>query len=153
VGDWNSITRRVGANPPRTWNSITSRVGANPPQTQSRTHGPSHELLSAAGQNVTHDTKGNITLLPNSLRPSPLALTWDLDNRMSSADVDNDSTADVTYQFDALGRRVVRKTWSPLPPGGEGQGEGVTTIYIQSGQQTIADYPSRAASTQLAWAL
>jgi hypothetical protein len=48
------------------WNSITSRVGANPPQTQTHTHGPSHELLSAAGQNVTHDTsRGSKNLVPS----------------------------------------------------------------------------------------
>ncbi len=115
VGDWTSVTENA--------------------TTQSRTHGPTHELLTAAGQNVTTDTKGNITLLPAALRPStnPLSLTWDMDNRLSSADVDNDNTADVSYQWDALGRRVARTSNS------------TTTIYVQSGQQTIADYPSGAA--------
>ncbi|OYP36777.1 hypothetical protein, partial [Rhodopirellula sp. MGV] len=41
-----------------------------------------------------------------------------------SADVDNDSVADVTYQWDALGRRV-------------GRDDGTTaTVFVQSGQQT-----------------
>ena len=66
------------------------------------------------------------------LRPGgdPLTLNWDQDNRMSSADVDNDGTADVSYQFDALGRRVARTA------------DNATIIYVQVGQQTIADYAS-----------
>ena len=38
------------------------------------------------------------------LRPGsdPLALSWDFDNQLTGADVDNDSTDDVTYQYDAL---------------------------------------------------
>ncbi len=115
VGDWTSVTENT--------------------TTQSRTHGPTHELLTAAGQSVTTDTKGNITLLPAALRPStnPLSLTWDQDNRLSSADVDNDSVADVSYQWDALGRRVARDDGTNV------------TIFVQSGQQTIADYLSGAA--------
>jgi hypothetical protein len=34
------------------------------PVVQSRTHGPTHELLTASGQTVNTDVKGNITLLP-----------------------------------------------------------------------------------------
>jgi RHS repeat-associated protein len=117
VGDWNSVTE----------NSTT----------QSRTHGPTHELLTAAGQNVTTDTKGNMTVIPAVLRPGtdPLALTWDQDNRLSAADVDNDSTYDITYQYDALGRRVARDDGTN------------TTVFVQSGQQTIADYISGTAPT------
>ncbi len=51
VGDWNSITENALA--------------------QSRTHGPTHELLTAAGLSVQHDVKGNTTLLPSSLKPHP----------------------------------------------------------------------------------
>ena len=87
VGDWDGVTENGTA--------------------QSRTHGATHELLTAANEAVTTDTKGNMTAIPAVLRPGsdPLALIWDQDNRMSSADVDNDGTADVSYQFDALGRR------------------------------------------------
>ncbi|MCD0462258.1 RHS repeat-associated core domain-containing protein [Roseiconus lacunae] len=73
-----------------------------------------------------------MTLIPAVLRPGsdPLALTWDFDNRLSSADVDNDGSDDVFYQFDALGRRVSR-------------GDGTTTtVYVPNGQQTVADYTS-----------
>ena len=117
VGDWNSITENTS--------------------TQNRTHGPTHEMLTAAGQAATHDTKGNMTSIPAVLRPgsNPLSMNWDADNRLTSADIDNDSTADVSYKFDALGRGVFRD-------------DGTTaTIFVQSGQQTIADYTAGTAAT------
>ena len=115
VGDWDSVTE-------------------NGTQ-QDRTHGPTHEMLTAAGEAISTDTRGNMTSIPAALRPGndPLNLTWDFDNRMSSADVDNDGTDDVSYQFDALGRRVANDNGTN------------TTIYVQSGQQTIADYTSGVA--------
>ena len=67
-------------------------------------------MLTVANEAITHDAKGNMTSIPAVLRPGNdrLSMTWDFDNRMSTADVDNDGTADVTYTFDALGRRVAR---------------------------------------------
>jgi hypothetical protein len=113
------------------WNSVTTNGTA-----QSRTHGPTHELLSAAGENVTHDVKGNMTLIPASLRPNATALklNWDFDNRMSTADVGNDNSVDVTYKWDALGRRVYRDD------------NTTAEIYFQAGQQTIADYVAGTAA-------
>ncbi|MEM6472846.1 MAG: RHS repeat-associated core domain-containing protein, partial [Planctomycetota bacterium] len=117
VGDWSSYTENGS--------------------TQTRTHGPSHELLTAASQAIQHDVKGNITLIPGVLRPSgvTMTLTWDFDNRLSTADVDNNSTVDVTYKWDALGRRVFRD-------------DGTTaSVYVQNGQQSIADYTSGTAAS------
>ena len=114
------------------WDSITENTS-----TQYRTHGAAHEILTAASQSITHDVKGNMTSIPAVLRPGsdPLALSWDFDNRLTGADVDNDSTDDVTYQYDALGRRVQRH-------------DGTTaTVFIQNGQQTFADYTSGTAAT------
>ncbi|WP_235909042.1 RHS repeat-associated core domain-containing protein [Roseiconus nitratireducens] len=113
VGDWQSFTE----------NSVV----------QNRTHGPAHELTAAAGQAVQHDAKGNITLLPSSLRPQPSAFTWDFDNRLKSADIGNNGTVEVEYEFDALGRRVARTE------------SGSTTVFVQNGQQTLADYASGAS--------
>jgi hypothetical protein len=112
------------------WNSVTTNGTA-----QSRTHGPTHELLTASSQSVTHDTKGNMLLIPASVRAnsSPLVLTWDIDNRMVSADVGADSVIDVTHQYDALGRRVARTASSS------------TTVFVQVDQQAICDYASGAA--------
>jgi RHS repeat-associated protein len=97
---------------------------------QTRTHGPTHELLSAGGQSVSTDVKGNTTVLPSSLttQSSPLLLAYDFDNKMTSADVGNDGSADVEYKYDALGRRVARV------------GNSSSYVYVQSDQQTIADY-------------
>ncbi|AMV31579.1 tRNA3(Ser)-specific nuclease WapA precursor [Pirellula sp. SH-Sr6A] len=107
------------------WNSITTNGTA-----QNRTHGPTHELLTAGGQNVTTDVKGNITLLPTTLTTSGVAMAigYDFDNKLKSADVDNNGSNDVTFQYDALGRRVAR------------QGTSGSFVYVQHDQQTIADY-------------
>ncbi len=117
VGDWGSFTENANV--------------------QSRTHGPTHELLTIASQAVQHDAKGNMTLIPGIIRPSGnhLTMTWDFENRLSAADVDNDGNDDVTYQFDALGRRVRCDDGTD------------DTIFVQLGQQTIADYASGTAAT------
>ena len=47
------------------WTSITTNGTA-----QNRTHGPAHELLTAGGSNVTTDVKGNMTVIPTTLRPA-----------------------------------------------------------------------------------
>jgi RHS repeat-associated protein len=116
------------------WTSVTTNGTA-----QSRTHGPTHELLTAGGQNVATDVKGNITTLPANLRPSgsttAMNLTWDSDNKLRSADIDANGTADVNFQYDALGRRVARS------------GTGGSEVYVQMDQQTIADYPVGGAAT------
>jgi hypothetical protein len=69
------------------WTSVTTNGTA-----QSRTHGPTHELLTAGGQNVATDVKGNITTLPVNLRPAgsttAMNLNWDSDNKLRSADID-----------------------------------------------------------------
>jgi RHS repeat-associated protein len=94
-----------------------------------------------ASQSVTHDAKGNMMLISAVLRPTnsglpPTAsrLTWDFENKLIAADTDNDSTDDIFYKFDALGRRV-------------GRDDGTANVvYFQDGQQTIADYPSGTAA-------
>ena len=116
------------------WTSVTTNGTA-----QNRTHGPTHELLTAGGQNVATDVKGNITTLPANLRPSgstsAMNLTWDSDNKLRSADIDANGTADVNFQYDALGRRVARS------------GTGGSEVYVQMDQHTIADYPVGGAAT------
>ncbi|MEQ1830917.1 MAG: RHS repeat-associated core domain-containing protein [Pirellula sp.] len=107
------------------WSSITTNGTS-----QTRTHGPTHELLTAGGQNVTTDVKGNITVLPsNLLTPaSTLGLVYDFDNKMKSADVGNNISVDVEYKYDALGRRVARS------------GSSGSYAYVQADQQTLVDY-------------
>jgi RHS repeat-associated protein len=116
------------------WTSVTTNGTA-----QNRTHGPTHELLTAGDQNVATDVKGNITTLPVNLRPSgsttAMNLTWDSDNKLRSAEIDANGTADVNFQYDSLGRRVARS------------GTGGSVVYVQMDQQTIADYPVGGAAT------
>ncbi len=114
------------------WSSMTENTS-----TQNRTHGPTHEMLTAANQSVTHDAKGNTTLIPAVLRPGsdPLKMKWDFENKLIAADTDNDSMDDIFYKFDALGRRV-------------GRDDGTANVvYFQGGQQTIAGYPSGTAAS------
>ncbi len=54
VGDWSSVTTNGTA--------VT------------RTHGPTHELLTSGGQSVTTDVKGNQTVLPSGLQPPASSL-------------------------------------------------------------------------------
>ncbi len=114
------------------WTSTTINGTAH-----TRTHGPTHELLtnkigSGSTQNVTHDVKGNMTSIPVNLREAgastALNLVWDFDNRMKSADINADSTPDVTFTYDALGRRVTRSHSSG------------SWVFVQSDQQTLCDY-------------
>ncbi len=112
-----------------------SSIGEDRSLVLTRTHGPTHELLTAGGQNISTDVKGNITFIPASLRPTASSLTsvWDFDNRLNTADVGSDGSVDVTYKFDAIGRRVFRDNGT------------TATIYVQAGQQTIADYTASSA--------
>jgi RHS repeat-associated protein len=64
----------------------------------------------------------------SSLSPHVSGLLPDFDNKLKSADVDNNGSNDVTFQYDALGRRVAR------------QGTSGSFVYVQHDQQTIADY-------------
>jgi hypothetical protein len=88
-------------------------------------------VLTAGGQTVNTDVNGNITLLPtalSSLASTALSMSWDFDNNLKSVDFGNDSSTDVEYKYDALGRHVARV------------GSGGSYVYVQSDQQTIADY-------------
>lgn len=67
------------------------------------------------------------------------AFTWDFDNRLQSADIGNNGSVDVQYEFDALGRRVSRDDGN------------TTTVIVQNGQQTLADYASGASPSSPAY--
>ncbi|MBX3418883.1 MAG: RHS repeat protein [Pirellulaceae bacterium] len=122
VGDWNTF----------------NQTGSSP-LTQTRTHGPAHEFTSFTGTNsgtLTYDAKGNQTVRPASLVAPALNLVWDFDNRLIGADTDGTpASLEVTYEFDALGRRVARN------------GPSGNVVYVQSGQRTIADYARGAVAS------
>ena len=77
------------------WNSTT--IDGN---VQNRTHSTSDKLQTIAGNAITYDSKGNL-LTDNRGNE----YTWDIDNRIVKAD---GSYTDITYRYDALGRRIVR---------------------------------------------
>ena len=115
------------------WNSVTTNSN-----TQNRTHGPAHEILTVASQNVIHEYKGNTTLIPAAARGNTLDLVvlWDFDNRMQLASEVQFGKPVISHKYDALGRRIART-----------QGT-TTTVFVQVGQQTICDYPSGGTPAQ-----
>ena len=107
----------------------------------SESGGMSVNCLTAGGQNVATDVKGNITTLPANLRPAgattALNLTWESDNKLRSADIDANGTADVNFQYDALGRRVARS------------GTGGSVVYVQMDLQKHTDSCDGVAATRI----
>ncbi len=118
VGDWDS------------WSNLGS--------SQTRTHGAAHEFTSFTGASsgtLPYDVKGNLLTRPASLQSPALSLTWDFDNRMQGADTDGTpASLEVTFEYDAVGRRVARS-------GPEGN-----VVYIHSGQQVVTDYTRGSAA-------
>ncbi|XZE44680.1 RHS repeat domain-containing protein [Pirellulaceae bacterium SH467] len=100
------------------WNSITTNGTA-----QNRTH-----FLTHSRHPYTDCTCPDCSTSSSSLSPPASGLLPDFDNKLKSADVDNTGSNDVTFQYDALGRRVAR------------QGTSGSFVYVQQDQQTIADY-------------
>jgi hypothetical protein len=96
------------------------------------TRGPTHKFPTAGGQNVSIDVKGNITLIPAALSSGLTAqassLLRDNDNRQKSVDVGNANIIEGEYKYDSSGRRAARV------------GSSGSFLYVQSEQQTIADY-------------
>jgi len=119
------------------WSSVTTNS-----TTQTRTHAAAHRMSGMAksghsSSTVEHDVKGNVTLIePHyGMKSNDLELFWDFDNRMSSADTDNDGFKDISHRYDALGRRVYHLDHDL----------NKTTIFVQFGQQTICDYVGGAS--------
>ncbi len=93
---------------------------------QARTHGPAHELLSVGAAAVTEDSRGNIVT-----DGFGQTFAWDNLGHMASADTDSNGTADVTYAYDALRRRVKKTT----------TGEGAASlVFVSLGHDLLADY-------------
>jgi RHS repeat-associated protein len=72
---------------------------------------------------------------PAALASPALGLVWDFDNRLRGADTNGTpATQEVTFEYDALGRRVARSE------------AGNNVVYVHAGQQVIADYARGAAA-------
>ena len=84
-------------------------------------------VMSGYGVTAAGTTGGNEDLCFSSSLPPP--------DSSLLIDIDANGTADVNFQYDALGRRVARS------------GTGGSVVYVQMDQQTIADYPVGGAAT------
>ena len=84
-------------------------------------------VMSGYGVTTAGTTAGNEDLCFSSSLPPP--------DSSLLIDIDTNGTADVTFQYDALGRRVARS------------GTGGSVVFVQMDQQTIADYPVGGAAT------
>ncbi len=107
-----------------------------------RTHTSVHEIATIDATSVVHDATGNLT---RNASDTLDRYTWDFDNRLATADVDQDGTAECGYQYDARGRRV-----SKTVPDGEAS---VTTVFVGTIQslahsphamQVLAEYAADA---------
>ena len=117
VGDWDTFTENLVQ--------------------ELRTHTAVHEIATIDAISVVHDATGNLT------RNASDALdryTWDFDNRLATADVDQDGTAECGYQYDARGKRV-----SKTVP--DGEGGSATTVFVSDGNQVVAEYTTDALAT------
>ena len=116
--------------PVNDWQSVTTNGS-----TQTRTHGPTHEILTVGPAAIQHDARGNI-----STDDAAITRTYDADNKVSQAVVPAGSPRGIpgthTYHYDALGRRI-RKTTGGTNP--------TDTIFLHTGSQIIADYPAGTA--------
>ena len=94
----NSINHNWSLSDVGDWDSFT-----NTGVTQTRAHNSVHEISSITESgnttNLVHDVKGNLTTNANTH-----TYDYDFDNRMKSVDTDGDSVADISFEYDALGR-------------------------------------------------
>ncbi len=63
-------------------------------------------LLAIGSASLSYDAKGNLT--QDTSRSPTQNYIWDFDHKMKSADIDGNGSSDVTFEFDALSRRVAR---------------------------------------------
>ncbi len=109
---------------------------------QTRSHTSVHEIAAIDSNPIAHDPAGNLT---RNAGDTLDRYTWDFDNRLATADVDQDGTPECAYRYDALGRRV-----SKTVPDGEGS---TTTVFVGTIQavthsphaaQVVAEYAADA---------
>ncbi len=116
------------------WDAFTS-AGS----TWNRTHSNAHEFTGFTGAStgtLAYDVKGNQTSRPSTLSAPALNLDWNFDNQLRGADTNGSAgSLEVTFEYDALGRRVSRSHSSG------------NVVYVHAGQQVIADYARGAVTS------
>ena len=100
IGNWDNTTGTLDT------------VGFN----ENRTHNSVHELNDKGETAIAYDDKGNMTTDANANN-----LVWDIDNHLQSFNA-------VTFTYDALGRRLEKKSTSG------------NTLFICNGQRVVEEY-------------
>ena len=126
----NGDSQTWNLSPVHDWNSTTINGAV-----QTRTHGPAHEILTMAGAEVDptpavlqHDPKGNMTTDDRGC-----GMAWDFDNMLQSFAASGvTGLKDATYEYDVIGRRVVKNVAE--------SGGTQTTLFVQAGQQVACEY-------------
>ena len=114
--------------PVNDWDQFTSNG-----TTQTRTHGPAHELLTVDAAALQHDANGNLTRDERSC-----LLLYDADNMLREFQANGVANlSNATYLYDALGRRVAKTV---APPASDPNATPKTTIYILNGQQVVSEF-------------
>jgi len=127
----NGDSQSWNLSPVHDWNSTTINGAV-----QTRTHGPTHEILTMSGAQVSpspatlqHDTKGNMTTDDRGC-----GMSWDFDNMLQSF-VANGVTGlkNATYEYDAIGRQVA----TIVTPS---SGAVTRTVVVQAGFRPVAAF-------------
>jgi RHS repeat-associated protein len=93
-------------------------------------NGAAHKILEANGQNFVFDQRGNTLYVPGVANDgiSSLAFRWDFDNQLVEVDSGGDNTVDISFEYDAFGRRVSQSIANDK------------TVFVNLGKTQIADY-------------
>jgi RHS repeat-associated protein len=99
--------------------------------TETNTFSDAHELAGVSGGSssgsLIYDSNGN--LVTDNTKGH--TYQWNIEGQLISADTDADTHADVTFEYDALGRPVKKGN----------------TVYVYYGDQVVAEYPSGSAAS------
>ncbi len=121
----NGDTQAWTLSPVNDWQSFTKNGTA-----ETRTHGPTHELLTIGTATLLYDSRGNMIQDEHGKQ-----FAWDADGLLASVTVPVGSSTGVegthAYQYDALGRRV-RKT--------VGGTEASDTVYLHNDHTVVVEY-------------
>jgi RHS repeat-associated protein len=115
------------------WNTTAGSIDGTTIN-QSRTHNDVHEITVINASPLVHDVKGNLTRKAGDTYDR---YTWDFDNKLKTADVDQDGNEDVSFTYDALGRRLSKNDGA------------MVTLYICDGQRVIEEYASTGSGFTL----
>jgi RHS repeat-associated protein len=113
------------------WTSTT--LGST---TEARTHNAAHELTKVGSAALAFDARGDMTTDDKAQK-----LAYDLESRLQTfTKTSGSTTTTVTYFYDAVGRKVAKSVAT------SGSSITPTTVFINAGRSTIAEYLNGAPS-------